>query len=546
MHACSVGLRQAAGQGGEDTRTMEAHVVGARKGSSVSFRARRYATCGPVATAAESRRPGRPNLNQKCYRRDGIDAIEGRQATRKQLSRGRERGKRGLLCKAKIGQRKTPYRSRRNKYGPFEVAYRWLEEHDLVRRVLITIVAVLISRLCYLLPIPGLDERFLADFEQTNILGELSDPFGSLLKTPGNLFMLGFGPLICSSVSTAILVNTFPPLKERMKEGDGRLMAKDMALNFFYGYTCCLSLWYAFSLSKYMIFGSKLQLFLNLVCGSMILKTMCQAIDEFGIGDGFLNILLANTGVEYVVLLRYMLSSYITSGIPLWQVLVVLSAMAVGCLTSVWLVTSRENMPIKYYKKNEEAELQQAYRLEQPYVPFLRNPGGLQPLILAYFLFQVPLELVQKGTGLWYSVGSFINQPLIFFPMYFLMIYLLCYLDITDSAKEMSSYLSRVGALVPGVRPGERTTRYIEKFRKRTISKGAFWMATFGTLSMWVEQYLRREVGVFVSMTSLLLAVNAFVLIRRQVIAYQQAPKLASTIRDHERLLNSSMISPFQ
>ena len=91
------------------------------------------------------------------------------------------------------------------------------------------------------------------------------------------------------------------------------------------------------------------------------------------------------------------------------------------------------------------------------------------------------------------------------------------------------------------MRPGDSTTQYVEEFRKKTIFKGGLILACLGTFSVVTESYFRNTIGVSFSLTSMLLLVAAVMQVRRQVISYQQAPKLESTIKSYEKLMNSAM-----
>ena len=456
--------------------------------------------------------------------------------------RGREEGRRSSLG-WRVKFRLASYRSRRNTFGWFERAYRWLEDNDLARRSLITAAVVITSRLCFLLPLPDLDRRFLSKVLDTGPLGAMKDPFGDLLQTPGNVFQLGFGAMIFSSIIVQVLVSTVPSLKQKTREGGtGEAFIKNMTLYIFLVAAVLQGLVTTHLMAPYMIFGSGLDVFTNLVCGSMILRTMCTLIDNFGIGDGFLNILVANIAAEYAVVFRFIFSRFVGGQIVGLQLLGLLASVAACILASIWLTASTDNLPIRYYSRDEdEVEIEKAYGAKEAYLPFKINPTGMQPIIIASYLLHLPSQLALAFGGIWYQFGSFFSQKIVYYPLYFSLLYLSAFIDINETSKEISLYLGKIGAIIPGVRPGDRTIEYVETFRKKTIRKGAGMLAVLGTFSIATEVYFRNSIGISLSLTSMLLMVSAFMQIRRQVTSYQQAPKLESTIRNYESLINSSI-----
>jgi len=234
------------------------------------------------------------------------------------------------------------------------------------------------------------------------------------------------------------------------------------------------------------------------------------------------------------VVFRFILSRFAGGQILGSQLAALLASVAACVLASVWLTASTDKLPIQYYSRDEEEEeIEKAYgggSEREAYLPFKINPTGMQPIIIASYLLHLPSQLALAFGGAWYQVGGFFSQKVVYYPLYFSLLYLSAFIDINETSKEISLYLGKIGAIVPGVRPGERTTEFVERFRKKTIRKGAGLLAFLGTFSIATEVYFRSQIGICLSLTSMLLMVSAFMQIRRQVQAYQQAPKLESTI----------------
>jgi len=401
---------------------------------------------------------------------------------------------------------------------------------------LITVFAVLLSRICFLLPLPGLDRRFLHGVLDAGPLGAMKDPFGDLLQTPGNVFQLGFGAMVFSSIIVQVLVSVVPSLKQKTREGGtGEAFIKNLTLYIFAAAAIVQGCLTAGLLQPYLLRGTFAGLLVNLVAGAMILKTACTLIDNHGVGDGFLNVLVANIAAEYAVVVRHVLAKFAQGLVAPAHLLGLVASVCVCVLASVWLTASTEELPISYYSRSEDQDdLDESYGGREPYLPFRINPTGMQPIIIASYLLHLPSQLASAVGGAWLALGAALGTPLVYYPLYFALLYASAFLDINETSREVSLYLGKIGAIVPGVRPGKATELHVEAFRRRTIRKGAGLLAALGTFSIATEVFFRRRIGASLSLTSMLLLTSAVMQVRRQVESYRQAPRLERAIRNHE------------
>ena len=436
---------------------------------------------------------------------------------------------------------------------------------------MITVFAVLLSRICFLLPLPGLDRRFLHGVLDAGPLGAMKDPFGDLLQTPGNVFQLGFGAMVFSSIVVQVLVSVVPSLKQKTREGGtGEAFIKNLTLYIFAAAAVVQGCLTAGLLQPYLLRGTFAGLLVNLVAGAMILKTACTLIDNHGVGDGFLNVLVANIAAEYAVVVRHVLAKFAQGLVAPAHLLGLVASVCVCVLASVWLtgerererekegrrgadrvappaadapstppsppaLASTEELPISYYSRSEDQDdLDESYGGREPYLPFRINPTGMQPIIIASYLLHLPSQLASAVGGPWLALGAALGTPLVYYPLYFALLYASAFLDINETSREVSLYLGKIGAIVPGVRPGKATELHVEAFRRRTIRKGAGLLAALGTFSIATEVFFRRRIGASLSLTSMLLLTSAVMQVRRQVESYRQAPRLERAIRNHE------------
>ena len=110
----------------------------------------------------------------------------------------------------------------------------------------------------------------------------------------------------------------------------------------------------------------------------------------------------------------------------------------------LYALGSTVNLPIKYYATDQEVA--DGYGSKESYLPFKLNPTGMQPLIMAQCVLQAPTLFANMfRNSFWFGLARFLEQPSVFIPVYFLLLFSSAFLDVSETSKEISLWMSKVG-----------------------------------------------------------------------------------------------------
>ena len=91
---------------------------------------------------------------------------------------------------------------------------------------------------------------------------------------------------------------------------------------------------------------------------------------------------------------------------------------------------------------------------------------------------------------------------------------------------EVSEYLGRVGARVPGVRPGNQTVTFLRETQTSARFVGGFALAVLATLATMADSYTTAAFGQAVGFTSTFIVISTLLLVRRQIKTFSVAPTI--------------------
>jgi preprotein translocase subunit SecY len=175
------------------------------------------------------------------------------------------------------------------------------------------------------------------------------------------------------------------------------------------------------------------------------------------------------------------------------------------------------------------------YGGQKHYLPLKVNQAGVIPIIFAQALLMFPAtiaqSLIQAGgleEGVIYGILNYIREvlsgggtlTLTYILVFGSMIFFFCYFwtAVTFNPQEMSENLQDHGSFIPGIRPGERTAKYLEGIMNRVTMAGAFFLVAIALMPMFVSAALgvRGQIAGFYGGTSILIVVGVTLdLVRR-------------------------------
>lgn len=399
---------------------------------------------------------------------------------------------------------------------------------DLKKRLVFLLGAIVVFRIGGHIPVPGVDAVALAKlFEgaRDGIFGMLNMFSGGSLER-FSIFAIGIMPYISASIIVQLASEIVPSLKALKKEGEaGRKIITKYTRYGTVLLAVLQSFWAASSVYKQgVVVTTALEFYIStvvcLVTGTMFLMWLGEQITERGIGNGISLIITAG----------------IVSGIPSGLVqLLTLSersmlmavSIVIGILLLIYAVvyfeSAQRKVPVHYAKRQFGSGMMSGQSI---HMPFKLNMAGVIPPIFASSIILFPSTLLgwlgsNNTNSVLYQIAAQLQHgKTLFIVLFASTIIFFCYFytALVFSPKEMAENLKKSGAFVPGIRPGEQTSRYLEKVVLRLTLFGALYITTI----CLIPEILTTAWNVTINFggTSLLILVVVTMDFRTQINSY--------------------------
>jgi preprotein translocase subunit SecY len=369
---------------------------------------------------------------------------------------------------------------------------------DLRKRVLFTLGLLAVYRLGAFVPTPGINADALAQFFNANSSSALGlvDLFsgGNLRRL--TIFALGIMPYITASIIFQLLTVIYEPLAKLQKEGElGRRKITQwtryvtVLLAIVQSFAIALTLTNSATPMVTIPHGPFIALaMITLTTGTAFIMWLGEQITERGIGNGMS--LLIFTGIV-VGLPRGIMDLYTKAKDGTWGaltpvILVILIAAMIGVVAFIVFVErSERRIPVQYAKRIVGRKMMGG---QSTHLPLKVNSGGVMPIIFASSILSVPLLLAGRsffgsakiedttffGPILralapgepWYVI---LNAAAIIFFAYF-------YISIVFRPDDIADNMRKYGGFIPGIRPGRRTSDFINDVLTRITLVGALYL----------------------------------------------------------------------
>jgi preprotein translocase subunit SecY len=406
-------------------------------------------------------------------------------------------------------------------------------------RVLATVGILILARLGTFIPLPGIDRAaFALDLQNSPVIGFLDIFSGGALSAVG-IFALGIIPYINASIIIQLLTTALPALEKLQKEegeaGRRKIsqITRYVAVGWGITQSIGISLW--LSNPKYLLPGQDKTFFvistvMALTAGSMFVMWLSELITERGIGNGASLLIFLNIVAVFPKSLGDTFSQAQTDSSILSRALILLSVFVVMTVGIVFVQEGMRRIPIISARRQVGRRLQ---RERTSYLPLRLNQGGVMPIIFASSVLVLPSALAgfaSKNTGTDGVLGG-VNQVLVniantlapgtpyHVALYVVLIVFFSYFysSLVVNPVDMAQNLKKMGASIPGVRPGVATSKYIEGILTRLTLLGAIFLGIVATVPTAIESALAVATFKNFGATSLLILVSVAIDTAKQV-----------------------------
>jgi preprotein translocase subunit SecY len=403
---------------------------------------------------------------------------------------------------------------------------------DLWRRLWFLLGALLVYRIGAHVPVPGIDPVRLADLfqsQQGGILGIFNLFSGGALSR-FTIFALGIMPYISASIIMQLMTIAIPSLEALKKEGEaGRRKITQytrygtVALALFQGMGISIALESQAGLVLDPGYMFRFVTVMTLLTGTMFLMWLGEQITERGLGNGISIIIFAGIAAGLPNALGGLFELVRTGAMHPLSALFICVLVVLVTAFVVFVERGQRKILVNYAKRQVGNKL---YGGQSSHLPLKLNMSGVIPPIFASSIILFPAT----AAG-WFGAGNEMRwlqdiaatlapgQP-VYVILYALAIVFFCffYTALVFNAKETADNLKKSGAFVPGIRPGEQTTKYIDKVLMRLTLVGALYITAVCLLPEFL--ILKWNVPFYFGGTSLLIIVVVTMDFMAQVQTY--------------------------
>jgi len=415
---------------------------------------------------------------------------------------------------------------------------------ELRSRLFFVLGAIIVFRLGSYVPIPGIDAAVLSQLfeQQKGTIVEMFNMFSGGALERASVLALGIMPYITASIITQLLSSVHPPMMELKKEGEaGRRKISKYTRYLTLVLATFQSIGVATGLPNLVSglvinpgFGFYFTAVVSLVTGTMFLMWLGEQITERGIGNG-ISILIFAGIVAGLPTAIGQTAEQARQGELNILFLLLIAVIILGLTYLVVFVERAQRRIVVNYAKRQQGN--KVYQAQSSHLPLKVNMAGVIPPIFASSIILFPSTIAgwfgqNEATSWLQDVALLLSpgQPL-YVGLYAAAIIFFCYFytALTFNPRETADNLKKSGAFVPGIRPGEQTSRYLDKVMTRLILAGAMYI-TFVCL---VPEFmlLTWNVPFYFGGTSLLIIVVVIMDFMAQVQTHLMSSQYESVLK---------------
>ena len=417
---------------------------------------------------------------------------------------------------------------------------------DLINRLLFVLGALFVYRLGSHIPVPGVDPVAMSNMVQQSgggLLGMLNLFSGGALRR-FSIFAIGIMPYISSSIVMQLAGEIIPSLQALKKEGQA---GRHKITQYTRVGTIILATFQAMGMGRLLLsqpgvviidsYEFYITTIVCLVTGTMFLMWLGEQMTERGVGNGISIIICAGIAASIPGGVYQILDMIRNGSLNLFiGIMVIIGALALTYFVVV-VESGQRKIPIHYAKRQVTSRLMTGGQTS--HIPFKLNMSGVIPPIFASSI----LAFIGMGLNWLTSFSSFDflhglsvmltrGQPAYLIIFAFAVIFFsYFYTGVMYSPREIAENLKKGGAFIPGIRPGEQTSKYLEKVILRLTFYGGLYITLVCIIPELLIQFF--NIPVYLGGTSLLILVVVTMDFVAQLSSYQVS-------QQYEGLMNRS------
>lgn len=392
---------------------------------------------------------------------------------------------------------------------------------ELKRKIFVTLALLFVYRVGIHVPTPGINGAALASFfaSAEGTLFSMFNMFSGGALERLSIFALGIMPYISASIILELMSVVVPHLEQLKKEGDAGRKKKTQYTR--YG-TVVLSIIQGFGISVGLEtmtspagvpivpdpgWGFRLVTIITLTAGTAFIMWLGEQITERGIGNGISLIIFAGIVANMPSAMGNTVRLMSTGEMGIFMIIILIVLMVAVVAAIIYMEQAQRRIPVHYAKRVVGRKM---YGGQTSHLPLKINTAGVIPPIFASSIIMFPTTLAQfidlpimKTISAMFSPGT-----IWYYLLYvgFIIFFCFFYTAVQFNPEDVAENMKKNGGYIPGIRPGKRTSEYIDKVLTRITLGGALYVAAVCVLPTFLMS--KFNVPFYFGGTALLIVVG--------------------------------------
>ena len=386
-----------------------------------------------------------------------------------------------------------------------------LKTPDVRKKLLYTLILIVVFRLGCYITVPGVDSFQLAEVFNNQGIASLIDLISGGAFSRLSIFAMSISPYITASIVIQLLGMVIPSLerltKEGGEEGRNKINRYTKLLTVVLALIEGLGIYLSYRSSGIFVdttFITGATVVLSLMAGTALLMWLGDQITSKGIGNGISIIIFVGivaglpSAITTIWNLIFGVGAFSTTGLLIALAIIIGAIILVAGV--VFVQQAERRVPVQYSKRVVGRKMVGAQNTN---IPLKLAMAGVMPIIFASSFMTFPAMIIQMfvsdiatQTGFWASVYKFsiatssssvsIGYSIANAVVYLLLIvgFTFFYTYATFNPAEVSNNIKKNGGFIPGIRAGKPTTEYLSKIIARLTWFGGVYLAIIAILPM--------------------------------------------------------------
>ena len=379
---------------------------------------------------------------------------------------------------------------------------------DLRKRVLFMLAILAVYRLGAWIPTPGVNTKLLEQmFDQQggSSLG-LMNLFGGGNLRKMTVFALGIMPYITASIIFQLLTVVYEPLARIQKEGAlGQRKITQWTRYLTIILAALQSIGIAFMLTRgNMVLQPGipflLMTVLTLTTGSAFIMWLGEQITDRGIGNGMSLLIFAGiiAGLPRGVMdLIEKVKTNQWGSFTIIAIALLVVGMAAVVAFIVFVERSERRIPIQSARRIVGRRMMGG---QSSHLPLKVNSGGVMPVIFAASILTAPMMLSQldfvRNSSFWRPIFDALMPGYPWYEALYMMaiiFFAYFYISIIMKPDDIADNFRKSGSFIPGIRPGKRTSDFINDILTRVTLVGALYLIVISLVPTFLISGIRFD-----------------------------------------------------